>query len=193
MGRSRTARSRKASEMSDMASVGSMTQSETHVIAVLTMGDLPFSVFIRKTALRNLCGCNNCGTAGVQATKTGRTGEYPLDNVGYLTLSTAAMKSRAADISANNIANANTEGFRASRNLFETYMANTGTHDDLAPMAYAMDRGTYNDLREGSMIQTGNPSTSPSRATPSSGSSVRTACLRSAGPAASPSTPKATS
>lgn len=80
-----------------------------------------------------------------------------MDNVGYVSYSLAAMKARALDVTANNIANADTAGFRASRTSFESLVVDTGTRDAMAPMSYAIDKGTFNDLREGAVHPTGNP------------------------------------
>ncbi len=80
-----------------------------------------------------------------------------MDNVGYLTLSLAAMKERALDVTANNMANANTQGFRSAKTSFDKMIVDTGSPGDLAKMSYSIDRGTYNDLSEGSLVKTGNP------------------------------------
>lgn len=80
-----------------------------------------------------------------------------MDNVGYLAYSQAAKIGRAVDVTANNIANANTNGFRGSRVTFDSLIADTGTGDQMSEMAYSIDRGTYNDLTEGALVETGNP------------------------------------
>lgn len=67
------------------------------------------------------------------------------------------MKSRAVDVTSNNIANASTNGFRASKQSFEALVVDTGSDDQMSKMAYAIDKGTYNDLSEGAVVQTGNP------------------------------------
>jgi flagellar basal-body rod protein FlgF len=80
-----------------------------------------------------------------------------MDNIGYISLSHAAMIERANDVTANNIANANTEGFRAGRNAFEQMVVSTKSGTATDEMAYSLDVGTYSDLTEGALIQTGNP------------------------------------
>lgn len=53
-----------------------------------------------------------------------------MDNIGYISLSAAAMLERTLDVTANNLANANTGGFRASRNNFEELVADTRRSGD---------------------------------------------------------------
>lgn len=79
-----------------------------------------------------------------------------MDNVGYVSLSRAAMLERVSDVTANNIANANAEGFRAKRASFETLVVDTQVETPTRMMAYAIDKGTYVDLSQGAMSQTGN-------------------------------------
>lgn len=80
-----------------------------------------------------------------------------MDNIAYLSLSQAAMLQRASDITANNIANASTAGFRAAKVSFGEMVVDTGSKDAMAPMSYALDRGTYTDVSQGAMTPTGNP------------------------------------
>ncbi|WP_134680637.1 flagellar hook-basal body complex protein [Paracoccus ravus] len=78
-----------------------------------------------------------------------------MDNIGYLSLSMAAMMERATDVTANNIANANTDGFRAAKVSFDQMVTDSGDWDDLSEMAYSLDRGTYNDMTAGPVLFTG--------------------------------------
>lgn len=80
-----------------------------------------------------------------------------MDNIGYLSLSLAARESRAADVSANNIANANTAGFKSSGISFEELVVSTGSKDAMDEMSYSIDKGTYNNLGDAGLIMTGNP------------------------------------
>lgn len=80
-----------------------------------------------------------------------------MDNIGYLAISRAALLQRATDISSNNIANANTDGFRASAAMFESLVVDTGADSDMREMSYAIDRGTYTSMDEGALQQTSNP------------------------------------
>lgn len=79
-----------------------------------------------------------------------------MDNVGYVSLSRAAMLERVSDVTANNIANANADGFRAKRASFETLVVDTQVDTPTRSLAYAIDKGTYVDLSQGGMSQTGN-------------------------------------
>lgn len=80
-----------------------------------------------------------------------------MENSGYVALSRAAMMERATDITANNIANANTVGFRATQPLFESLIVNTGAEGDAGRMAYAIETATVSDLTPGALVATGNP------------------------------------
>jgi flagellar basal-body rod protein FlgF len=80
-----------------------------------------------------------------------------MDNVGYISLSHAAMIERANDVTTNNIANANTSGFRAARIAFEELAFNNENGDVLSEVSYAIDKGTYSSSQEGGIIPTGNP------------------------------------
>lgn len=79
-----------------------------------------------------------------------------MDNIGYISLSAAAMLERTLDVTANNLANANTGGFRASRNAFEELLADTRRSGDRERVSYALDR-SYVDMAAGALEQTGNP------------------------------------
>lgn len=80
-----------------------------------------------------------------------------MDNVGYVALSRASMIERSTDITANNIANANSEGYRAKRALFGELVADTRAEGPMRDMSYSLDKGSYLDLAEGALTQTGNP------------------------------------
>ena len=79
-----------------------------------------------------------------------------MDNIGYISLSAAAMLERTLDVTANNLANANTGGFRASRNNFEELVADTQRSGEMEKLSYALDR-SYVDMAPGALEQTGNP------------------------------------
>jgi flagellar basal-body rod protein FlgF len=80
-----------------------------------------------------------------------------MENTGYVALSHAAMMERATDITANNIANANTIGFRATQPLFESLVVDTGKKGDLGDLTYAIETGTVSDLSPGALVATENP------------------------------------
>lgn len=80
-----------------------------------------------------------------------------MDNIGYLAISRAALLQRATEVAANNIANANTDGFRGSEAVFESMVVDTGSRSQMRQMAYAVDRGTFADMTEGALYRTSNP------------------------------------
>jgi len=80
-----------------------------------------------------------------------------MENTAYVALSRAAMLERATDVTANNIANANTIGFRAAAPLFESLMVRGGMDGDLTSMAYSIETATVSDLSSGGVFRTGNP------------------------------------
>lgn len=82
-----------------------------------------------------------------------------MDSPGYIVLSRLVAQQRAAAVTANNIANADTPGFRAARPLFgallERQLADTppGGRD----MVFTQDRATWRDGAPGGLARTGNP------------------------------------
>jgi flagellar basal-body rod protein FlgF len=67
---------------------------------------------------------------------------------------------RAMDVSAGNIANANTPGYRATRVQFSDWLsrqANTTAPPGGQTIAFTQDRATWRDTRPGSLTHTGNP------------------------------------
>jgi flagellar basal-body rod protein FlgF len=67
---------------------------------------------------------------------------------------------RAMDVVANNIANANTAGFKAERVLFSDWLSDQdGTTVPFGdrPVAYTQDRATYRDESAGALSHSGNP------------------------------------
>lgn len=80
-----------------------------------------------------------------------------MENTGYVALSRAAMLERATDVTANNIANANTIGFRAAAPLFESLMVRGGLDGDLKSMAYSIETATVSNLAPGGVFRTDNP------------------------------------
>lgn len=82
-----------------------------------------------------------------------------MDSPGYILLSRLALQSRATQVLANNIANADTPGFRAQHPLFAAYLtrqreaALPGARD----AAYVQDRATWREGRTGPIQTTGNP------------------------------------
>lgn len=78
----------------------------------------------------------------------------------HVALSFMSVQSRALDVTAANLANSGTAGFKAQRVLFSDYLGRqTGTDGSLgrAPVAFVQDRATYREQAPGSLTQTGNP------------------------------------
>ena len=78
----------------------------------------------------------------------------------YVALSRLVAHTRALEVTATNLANANTPGFKAGRMLFSDWLSRSGGTE--APrggrtVAYVQDRATYRDQQAGPLQQTGNP------------------------------------
>jgi flagellar basal-body rod protein FlgF len=84
-----------------------------------------------------------------------------MENALLVGLSRQMVLERQLDVVANNVANVNTNGFKADQSLFEEYL-NSGAHEDNfrgndRRVSYVQDRGTYRDASQGALQQTGNP------------------------------------
>ncbi|MBI5262069.1 MAG: flagellar basal-body rod protein FlgF [Bradyrhizobium sp.] len=68
---------------------------------------------------------------------------------------------RQMDVIANNVANANTNGFKADHSLFEEYLNSKAHEDNFLPpdrrVSYVLDRGTFRDMAQGPLEATKNP------------------------------------
>ena len=78
----------------------------------------------------------------------------------YIALSRLVTQSRALEVTATNMANANTPGFKAERTLFSDWLSKQAGAD--APhggrtVSYVQDRATYRDQGAGPVQHTGNP------------------------------------
>jgi flagellar basal-body rod protein FlgF len=71
----------------------------------------------------------------------------------YISMCGAVARSEQLESIADNLANAQTPGFKASRPAFEAFMAPSGAQDKVYPAAVA----TAIDLRPGPSTRTGNP------------------------------------
>jgi flagellar basal-body rod protein FlgF len=71
----------------------------------------------------------------------------------YVSMCGAAARIEQLDAIADNLANAQTPGFKAARPSFESFLPASGAADKVFPAAVA----TGFDLRPGAMTQTGNP------------------------------------
>ena len=83
-----------------------------------------------------------------------------MDNTSTIALSRLIAQENAMDVRANNIANANTPGFKASKMLFTQFLSRQ--NGGAAPrgggtIAYTEDHATYRDASTGPITQTGNP------------------------------------
>jgi len=83
-----------------------------------------------------------------------------MDITTALAVSRLVGQQRAMDITANNIANANTPGYRTERVQFADYIDNqTGAASPpgVKSISYTQDRATYRETQPGSLTHTGNP------------------------------------
>lgn len=82
-----------------------------------------------------------------------------MDSPGYIMLSRLGAQLRSTQVLANNLANADTPGFRAERAVFAEFLQPRA--ENAAPgdrgAAYAIDRATWRDTAAGSVSTTGNP------------------------------------
>ncbi|MDA8252069.1 MAG: flagellar hook-basal body complex protein [Rhodospirillales bacterium] len=83
-----------------------------------------------------------------------------MENISTVALSRMVAQSRALDVIATNLANADTPGFRAGRTLFTAWFARQPGGAEPpggAPVSYVQDRATYRDTAPGALKATGNP------------------------------------
>jgi flagellar basal-body rod protein FlgF len=83
-----------------------------------------------------------------------------MDQTGYILLSRMGALLRGTEVLANNIANAETPGFRASRPVFAAKVQeqrDVATPPGGRAVAYAQDRATWRDGAPGPLTSTGNP------------------------------------
>jgi flagellar basal-body rod protein FlgF len=87
-------------------------------------------------------------------------GRTTVENALLIGLSRQMTLERQIDVISNNIANVNTNGFKTDQPLFEEFLT-SGAHEDNfsgkdRQVSFVQDRGTYIDLTQGSLQQTGN-------------------------------------
>ena len=78
----------------------------------------------------------------------------------YVATSYLGAQQRSLDVTAANLANAGTAGFKAERVLFSDWLSRqTGTDGShgLGSVAFVQDRATYRDIAPGTLQHTGNP------------------------------------
>lgn len=83
-----------------------------------------------------------------------------MDVTGYLALSRIDALTRGLEVTANNLANSSTDGFKEQRVLFSDYLSRQhGDHlvNGEKVLTYNQDRSTYMDTLQGELRQTGNP------------------------------------
>jgi flagellar basal-body rod protein FlgF len=81
-----------------------------------------------------------------------------MDNSSYIALSRQLTLQRELDITANNVANMNTTGFKLEQLMIQTEPAAPAYNDPIrAPANFAYDRGVGRDFTQGTLSQTGNP------------------------------------
>lgn len=81
-------------------------------------------------------------------------GGLTMENVTYIGISQQMALQQQIEVTANNIANMNTPGFKAQNVLFTDYI--TAPKDHNAPIHQSNDFATYQDLTIGNLIQTSN-------------------------------------
>jgi flagellar basal-body rod protein FlgF len=80
-----------------------------------------------------------------------------MDNASYVALARQVALQRALDVTANNVANLRTTGFKAEKVLFEEYMQNLkAPAAQQAPLSSVLDVGTFTDMQNGALETTGN-------------------------------------
>jgi flagellar basal-body rod protein FlgF len=84
-----------------------------------------------------------------------------MENMLLVGLSRQMTLERELDVVANNVANVNTNGYKADRSLFEEYLASNAHEDTFARpdrrVSFVQDGGTYRDFSQGPAEQTKNP------------------------------------
>src|SRR5690348_3481311 len=80
-----------------------------------------------------------------------------MDNSIYIMLTRQLAMFRDVEVTANNIANANTTGYDAEHTMFSSYMTQDINQGNANPMAFGYDVSTYRDTNEGTLRGTGNP------------------------------------
>jgi flagellar basal-body rod protein FlgF len=84
-----------------------------------------------------------------------------MENTLLIGLSRQVTLERQMDVISNNVANVNTNGFKADRSLFEEFLTSRAHEDNFVGrdrrISYVQDRGTFKDYAQGSAEQTKNP------------------------------------
>ncbi|OWU83189.1 flagellar basal-body rod protein FlgF [Oceanicola sp. 22II-s10i] len=80
-----------------------------------------------------------------------------MDNTTYVALSQMTALERQLDVTANNLANLNSDGFKSERVLFESYLYEDTGAEVGDGTNFVLDRGSYVDERQGALTRTDNP------------------------------------
>ena len=84
-----------------------------------------------------------------------------MENTLLIGLSRQVALERQIDVVANNVANVNTNGFKADQSLFEEYLMPVAHQDNFIGrdrrLSYVQDRATFHDFAQGPTQQTKNP------------------------------------
>jgi flagellar basal-body rod protein FlgF len=78
-----------------------------------------------------------------------------MDGPAYVALSAQVALSKQLDVVANNVANANTVGYKPDRQLFQSYVEKLAVPG--GSVSFVQDRATYVDRTDGEITLTGNP------------------------------------
>lgn len=76
-----------------------------------------------------------------------------MSNISYVSLSQATALERSLNMTAHNLSNASTAGYKAIHPLFEA----VNDHSTGDGISYVVDKGSYLDLSKGALVPTGNP------------------------------------
>jgi flagellar basal-body rod protein FlgF len=80
-----------------------------------------------------------------------------MDIVSSVAASRLVAQQRAMDVTADNLANANTPGFKTERVLFSNWLSRQSGTGRNGSIDYTQDRATWRDHRNGTLTHTGNP------------------------------------
>lgn len=83
-----------------------------------------------------------------------------MDSPGYIVLSRLSSQMRASQLTANNLANADTPGYRAARPVFAEHMERQGRVNGprgAGDVGYAWDRASWRETQSGTISPTSNP------------------------------------
>ena len=83
-----------------------------------------------------------------------------MDNTSTIALSRLVAQAREMDVTATNIANTGTPGYRGERTLFSDFLVREGGRalpTGEGALAFTQDRATYRDTKQGALTHTANP------------------------------------